>query len=651
MRARAHVQSEFFRLMRRLTWHDIGVLCSVAEKGTLIWDPVSLTASRCTSVPWPITYLLNSYHKKHIFKQKYSLKGLRTCLSQLRYKKQWQRHFIESGDTGAGSAYRHLRNRHATPPCPHATSADSMFEWFTEEVSHTAATRIRTHGGTKPPLVQFALKLLQSSPYIILQTDKDGGFVLAVKETVVEQSSAFMAPRWYEPVAMHENIIHDFITGYRQCAVDVAGTHNDPTLLHELLRDFRPGFSVIGRIVMNIKTHKPASEQVPRIIHANHLSPFKPFLRHISVQCRKFLSQHCKHLLKDFRDLACELSNYRFPKLVKINTADIKDFYMSGDHAQLLESLRTVLVFCNHEGRRLTSLLDMAAYVLRGQYVRHPDSNTYRVKQGSGMGMIASDALSKVDFWLRVERFFLGTDGKPIRKAASFGLLLWKRFKDDIICFIDPGTGEDTRPTNTRLFWQSVRGSASKAGYTLKVEVRSNSVQYLNLCIYKGPRFRSSRVMDISIFQKPTRAPIKLSSASMHPRNVHMSWPVAVQKGFKTFCTGRADYISASSILIFELMLSDPTHPAIAALIDSHVGGDAATARTREPRVGPWCAIPFHPCVQSVVPRKFVLFHSVFTQAGLQEIAPQLTYKLGGRHLVRLLTGLRPKEATSHATG
>ena len=63
----------------------------------------------------------------------------------------------------------------------------------------------------------------------------------------------------------------------------------DRTLFHELIRDSRrvEGVIIACLLQCTIKTHKPAGDVVPRVIHASRKTLFKPFLRFVAFQLRK----------------------------------------------------------------------------------------------------------------------------------------------------------------------------------------------------------------------------------------------------------------------------------------------------------------------------------------------------------------------------
>ena len=59
----------------------------------------------------------------------------------------------------------------------------------------------------------------------------------------------------------------------------------------------------------------------------------------------------------------------------------------------------------------------------------------------------------------------------------------------------------------------------------------------LDLTFYKGPRCRTSAILDHRAFVKPTARHIPLSSLSAHPPAVHRGWPVAEMSRLHRLCS------------------------------------------------------------------------------------------------------------------
>ncbi len=93
--------------------------------------------------------------------------------------------------------------------------------------------------------------------------------------------------------------------------------------------------------------------------------------------------------------------------------------------------------------------------------------------------------------------------------------LLWKRYIDDILC-IWPGP-----PQELDLFIQYLNQSHPTIKFTH--ERSTNSIDFLDLTIYKGRRHATSLILDMKPFFKATNKFQYLEYSSAHPRGIFTS--------------------------------------------------------------------------------------------------------------------------------
>ena len=264
---------------------------------------------------------------------------------------------------------------------------------------------------------------------------------------------------------------------------------------------------------MTIKAHKPAGESAPRIIHVSHLTVFKPVLRFIAWQFRQVLG-NLSHILRDSVDLAKRLRPRRFPANSVMYKVDIKDFYMSEGHGETCDASASVI----EPPRVARACRRMEHLILTNQLVSWPGSEeVYRVTTGSGMGQLCSDEPSSISFYLKVEQQY--TLDPEVRR--KYGVLQYLRFKDDIF-ILASGPRSRHVPFSDEMF--------SRSGCCkLKIdEVSSSYVNMSDIEVSKSHGFGRSRLLDLTIYVKPTFLGAPLHYTSVHPYSVHVSWPVAV---------------------------------------------------------------------------------------------------------------------------
>eukprot|EP00959_Pyramimonas_sp_CCMP1952_P163693 3422108-Pyramimonas_sp.AAC.1 len=92
---------------------------------------------------------------------------------------------------------------------------------------------------------------------------------------------------------------------------------------------------MISRLKCTVKTHKPAGEVELRAIHASTGSPLTGGMRYVSSLLRPFLARQ-PHILRDSQDLLHQLRGIAVLENDRFLKIDIKDYFMSGEHHQLI---------------------------------------------------------------------------------------------------------------------------------------------------------------------------------------------------------------------------------------------------------------------------------------------------------------------------
>ena len=151
--------------------------------------------------------------------------------------------------------------------------------------------------------------------------------------------------------------------------------------------------------------------------------------------CAQLLKQrisHLPHLFRDSSDFLQKLNKCRFDSDTKVYRFDIKDFFMSGAHSTIINSCASEI----HENIRDPFRLLLGA-ILSSQYVKLPEAlrvmetrskpTHFRVKKGTGMGMLVSGEASDIAFYSLAER----TWALLPRVRRKHKVRFYGRFKDD----------------------------------------------------------------------------------------------------------------------------------------------------------------------------------------------------------------------------
>ena len=103
---------------------------------------------------------------------------------------------------------------------------------------------------------------------------------------------------------------------------------------------------------------------------------------------------------------------------------------MSGDQGDLVQNC-----FPGISGNILPPFKRAVEFCLGNQFVvmKAGSKDAFKVSRGSGMGLIASDELSNLDFYACAEQKFVLRPGVMLK----YGITLYLRYKDDILVGLD----------------------------------------------------------------------------------------------------------------------------------------------------------------------------------------------------------------------
>ena len=203
-------------------------------------------------------------------------------------------------------------------------------------------------------------------------------------------------------------------------------------------------------------------------------------------------------------DVLRRISEVKLSTGVTLVRLDIKDFFMDGDHGTLVRGVVNLF----SPGPLREWVQDTLWFLLVSQLVR-ADGQVSRVTCGSGMGTVHSSSVADAVF------FALGEADLDL---SALGVEMYLRYRDDIfaVC-VDRAAADrlcETLSKKVSSCWRVVVDSVSGYG-----------VPFLDLFLYKGPRYRATGYLDYGPYNKPTKVGVPLSDESAHPRHIHHSWP------------------------------------------------------------------------------------------------------------------------------
>lgn len=520
--------TKFLAFTKGMTAAELCILlqCAKGNPGVFFYHPEQLLATQLLphQVPWPVEFVLR-FHPKHIWvgKRLPPLQELSKSISQWEHKMRW-RLFHSQADTNdeqnssRQNRWSKIRERFATPLCPHRFGDDweNFFYEFKQSVFQQAFAMRRK---SKTPghnysnfnsVAKWGLQLLREGPVGAVRTDKDGGYALVWKQSLTKAICKYLCLPKYEERLVHEYTFHDLVDEYCGLVKYIGEETEDEDLANSMLSSLRRGCkSFVTKILTTVKTHKPEGQQSMRIVHAAPRHFAKPAMRWISATIQHHLKQF-NHILKDTDHLLQLLRNIQVPDNALLVRFDIKEFFMSGTHKAICEAAQHVFP----PSCRKSALL-MVEHILKSQIVTDEWSKKYfRVKIGSGMGLVCSGELSDSAFCHLAEQDFVATPSIQ----QKYGIVFYGRFKDDGLIIL-------TAPRELRNEFAALF-KAKAQPFTIQFEQTSwESVTMMDVTLEKGKGWKKTGILDYTIFKKPSNQWQPLLCSSFHHPGVHVAWP------------------------------------------------------------------------------------------------------------------------------
>lgn len=210
-----------------------------------------------------------------------------------------------------------------------------------------------------------------------------------------------------------------------------------------------------------------------------------------------------KSYIRDSKHMIQILEDVTLPQNAILATVDVEALYLNIPHSEGIECALSNLYEHNPDRDSLPFPKDFVEGLLTA-ILKHNifefDGKMYRQTRGTAMGTKAAPSYANL-FMAQLEESFLATqDIKPV---------IWKRLIDDIFIVW----------TSTRESLEKFLSDLNKFHPTLKFtwKISDTSVDFLDLLISKGNRFKNSGVLDIELFLKPTNKFQYLAYSSCHP--------------------------------------------------------------------------------------------------------------------------------------
>jgi len=260
-------------------------------------------------------------------------------------------------------------------------------------------------------------------------------------------------------------------------------------------------------------------------IHKSPIStrPIVASIKSVTYNASKYIDFVLKPVMKSFSqvlhspiDLIRHLHVTTFPPNCVMVTADVTSLYPSIDLEDGLSKLKTAIDLYNEKtgaGLDCNLLVKLCKWVLYNNYICFGSTMWVQIR-GTAMGTPLAVVFANI-YLAMLERtmFSLYYCKYPLAPANS--ILLYVRFIDDICSVL---CSNDHASTLLLLL------NNMHANIRLTHVVSEESVEFLDLTVYKGDLFSTTSVFDLKTYQKPMNAYLYIPLFSYHNRAVFKSF-------------------------------------------------------------------------------------------------------------------------------
>ena len=446
------------------------------------------------------------------------------ALLDLRHRLQWQ---VALSDLPA-DPWLHIksRGRKAIPFFDQPYQAvDTIWNDMAQEAM-SLCLRARRHQQFNPgpaPIIQFAKEMLSSSDWVAVPTDKDGGYACLPRDQLIVGMQQIVDLGNYAEYPRYSETAQEWVQEYQTLCRTIAG--KDHRLYRALVSDCNSDCDrMYQKLSVTVKTHKTEGCVKFRGIHSSAASPLKPGMRWVTSLISPALKN--SHMIRDSFHLVDILQRRPLPPNSIFLRFDIKEFYMSGEHSELISRCAGYVPLASR-----AAFSSMTEFILGSQYVTVPGrpDHCYKVTTGSGMGLSCSGALSDLTFYDLAEVWATAESTK-----IQYEVWLYCRFADDglIVCANKP-----------ELYSAFVAGLRSRARFfQLEFDAPTvDAITFLDLKLSFGSRFMRCHRLDHQVSVKETSICQPLSPTSMHSPANHASWPRGTVQRIQKLCSSAAE--------------------------------------------------------------------------------------------------------------
>jgi hypothetical protein len=301
--------------------------------------------------------------------------------------------------------------------------------------------------------------------------------------------------------------------------------------------------NLISAKVFQYLTHKitPTSASLPRFYHFPKIHK-KPLKGRPIVPSHKWITTPASvwidHMLQPFvqaiptltKDSTSLINALEQLRIVQTNciliTMDVISLYTNIPTPTGIAFVKRFLKERTTLNQELqTLIIEVLKIVLTNNYFSF-NNHFFLQLVGTAMGTPAAVVYANI-FMFAVEETVL------LQHSAS--ILFYTRFLDDIFCIITTDADADAFINALQLRHPKIKMEVTKS---------THSVNFLDLHIFKGPRFAATGILDTAVHQKQLNAYLYIPYRSFHPLRSKGGFIVTELMRYVRNCSSRSDYLT-----------------------------------------------------------------------------------------------------------
>ena len=543
-------------------------------------------------IPWPIVWVCTRYSRKHIFAKRKlpDLRWMHEELNQFCDKMKWR--WIFRHDPSPQPSVRFSLNSRCSTPVD--AGLQFWLDNFRRRMVCTACSGLKKLKWQKDcwsnvtPLVRLGFKMLKSSQWKPLPTDKTGSYVLVLKEEEKAIHEEVFSKSMYDISSADNIVVDELYKNYFAVAKQVELLTGDKHLGAQLRKSvYMEGARLASLLTVTVKTTKPQGAVSCRNLHCSSRYAFKGLGLWLQCELASKLRpfSHIVQSPQEFSD-RIRRANIILDESFWMMKVDIREFFVCGSLVELeCEVMKLFDTDPNHKRVVARSALNL---LLGSQIIRSKATPLVgRAVEGSGMGLPQSAGIADAAFLCKVEQHMLQT-----RVVLAAGIKLYMRYRDDIFILTNNRTG-------TIAWFNKMR---EKGGFfKLQCEdcqrfnkLVSTEMTFLQFRVQMNHKSKKIRLIP---YDKNTAVPLDVSSA--HPPATHR-WPVNHVLSVMKLATDKDASVEAREAVVHKFK-QNLTQPELLAQMMSV--NPLAPRKTQNGKISNaivWIPLSWHPLWQSV---------------------------------------------------